>query len=239
MLLSDGCHSRSRVAAALVTVPVDITDARLLKAYAHPLRIQILSLLDNRVASPNQIAAELGTPLPNTAYHVRQLASLGLVQLVRRTARGGAIEHHYTAKVRPVIPDDVWAELPDIVKRAFSTGGLQEAIPQLLAAADAGGFLDEHSHFSRTPARLDERGWTAISRELLKTMERVQKLAEESEARLAKNHDDDGITANVLMAFFEQAPPKVVGERQPGGATPRGAGSRARSSSGTSRRPVS
>jgi DNA-binding transcriptional ArsR family regulator len=222
-----------------VTVPVDITDARLIRAYAHPLRIQILSLLDNRVASPKQIAEELGTPLPNTAYHVRQLASLGLVELVRRTARGGAIEHHYTAKVRPTIPDEVWADLPEIVRRAFTGGGLRQAIPQLLAAADAGGFLDESSHFSRTPARLDAKGWKAISRELLKTLHRVEKLVEESEARLAKDPTEDGITANVVMAFFQEADPKIVEDRRPGGATPRGAGSRARSARGTASRSVS
>jgi DNA-binding transcriptional ArsR family regulator len=218
-----------------VTVPVDITDARLVKAYAHPLRLQILSLLDNRVASPKQIAAELDTPLPNTAYHVRQLASLGLVELVRRTARGGAIEHHYTAKVRPTIPDEVWVDLPEIVKRAYSSGSLQQAIPQLIAAVDAGGFMAEEAHFSRTPARLDTKGWKAISRELLKTLHRVEKLVEDSEARLAERPDEDGITTNVLIAFFEQAPPKAVGERRPA-ATPRGAGSRARASRGTARK---
>lgn len=214
-----------------MTVPVDITDARLVKAYAHPLRLQILSLLDNRVASPKQIAAELDTPLPNTAYHVRQLASLGLVELVRRTARGGAIEHHYTAKVRPTIPDEVWADLPEIVKRAYSAGSLQQAIPQLIAAVDAGGFSAEKSHFSRTPARLDGKGWNAISRELLKTLHRVERLVEESESRLADNPDQDGITANVLMAFFEQAPPTVVEERTPGGS-----GSRTQSRSAASKR---
>ena len=222
-----------------MTVPVDITDARLIKAYAHPLRIQILSLLDNRVASPKQIAEELDTPLPNTAYHVRQLASLGLVKLVRRTARGGAIEHHYTAKVRPTIPDEVWADLPEIVRRAFTSGGLQQALPLLMEAADGGGFLDEHSHFSRTPARLDQKGWTAISRELLKTLERVEKLVKESEERLAKDPSDDGITANVVMAFFEEPERKVVEERRPGDATPRGAGSRARSSRGSASKSAS
>lgn len=230
---------RSKVPRALVTVPVDITDARLIKAYAHPLRLQILSLLDNRVASPKQIAEELDTPLPNTAYHVRQLASLGLVELVRRTARGGAIEHHYTAKIRPTIPDHVWADLPEIVKHAFTSGALRQAIPRLLEAADAGGFLDERSHFSRTPARIDAKGWKAISAELLKTLTRVERIIDESEARLAKDSGHDGITANLVIAFFEEAERKVVEDRRPTGATPRGEGSRARSARGTASKSVS
>jgi DNA-binding transcriptional ArsR family regulator len=199
-----------------VTVPVDITDARLIKAYAHPLRLQILSLLDNRVASPKQIATELDTPLPNTAYHVRQLASLGLVELVRRTARGGAIEHHYTARVRPTVPDEVWATLPEIVKRAYSGGLLQEAITQMVAAAEEDGFLAPESHFTRTPGRLDAKGWKAVSKEMLKTLERIERIVEDSEARLAASPDDEGKTANIVMAFFEQAEAKAVGARSAG-----------------------
>jgi DNA-binding transcriptional ArsR family regulator len=218
-----------------VTVPVDITDARLIKAYAHPLRLQILSLLDNRVASPKQIATELDTPLPNTAYHVRQLASLGLVELVRRTARGGAIEHHYTAKVRPTVPDEVWETLPEIVKRAYSGGLLQQAVTQMVAAAKEDGFLAKDSHFSRTPGRLDAKGWQAVSRELQKTLTRIERLVEESEARLSANPEDPGITASVVMAFFEQADTKAVGERQAGDPPARSGGSRAKASSSRGR----
>jgi len=219
-----------------VTVPVDITDARLVKAYAHPLRIQILSLLDNRVASPKQIAAELGTPLANTAYHVRQLAGLDLVELVRRTTRGGAIEHHYTARVRPTIPDEVWATLPDIVKRAYSSGTLQQAITQLVAAADGNGFLAPDSHFTRTPGRVDERGWRAISRELAKTLGRVERIMEESEARLAADPEQEAIRVGVVMALFEQA---AAGEPEPRAATPGGADARARAARDTARRQAS
>src|SRR2546423_10057395 len=121
--------------AGAVTAPIDITDLKLAKAYAHPLRIQILGLLDNRIASPSEIAAELGTPLSNTSYHVRQLVSLGLVELVGRRASRGAIEHHYTAKVRPTITDEGWAKLPEIVKRAVVDGLPQQTIAHVVAAA--------------------------------------------------------------------------------------------------------
>lgn len=217
-----------------MTVPVDITDARLIKAYAHPLRLQILSLLDNRVASPKQIAAELDTPLPNTAYHVRQLAALGLVELVRRTTRGGAIEHHYTAKVRPTVPDEVWADLPGIVKRALSGGILQSAISAMVAAADAGGFDKEDTHFTRTRGRVDEKAWRAISRELMKTLKKVEQLIDESEERLRKDPDLEAVNAYVVMTFFEAAQPEAADA-----AKPSDAGSRARASRGTARKPAS
>jgi DNA-binding transcriptional ArsR family regulator len=214
-----------------LTVPIDITDARLVKAYAHPLRIEILSLLDNRVASPKQIAAELDTPLPNTAYHVRQLASLGLVELVRRTVRGGAVEHHYTTKVRPTIPDELWATLPDIVKRAALGGAAQQALSEMVRAVDQGGFARDDAHLTRTPARLDAKGWRALSRELHKALKRVDAIVAETEARLKKDPSADTVEAMTVMALFER--PSLDDSDS---ATPRGAGSRARRARGTARR---
>ena len=60
----------------------DVTDPRLVKALAHPLRFRILTVLDERMASPSELAEELGAPLGNVSYHVRILASLGLIRLV-------------------------------------------------------------------------------------------------------------------------------------------------------------
>lgn len=213
---------------------INITDARLVKAFAHPLRIQILTLLDNRVASPKQIAAELHTPLPNTAYHVRQLASLGLVELVRRTVRGGAVEHHYTTKIRPTISDELWGELPEIVKRAAMSGAVHQALHEMARAIDAGGFSHADAHMTRSTARLDEKGWKAMTRELHRAFERVTKVVEEADKRLKENPDAETTETMTVMAFFERPPLDRDGE-----ATPPGAGSRARSSRGTGRRSVS
>src|SRR4051795_9957618 len=78
----------------------DISDPRVIKALTHPLRVQILRTLEERTASPSEIADEIEAPLGNVSYHVRQLHTLGLIRLVRRTPRRGAIEHHYTAIAR-------------------------------------------------------------------------------------------------------------------------------------------
>lgn len=185
-----------------MTIPIDITDPKLVKAYAHPLRIRILGLLDNRVASPREISAELGTPLSNTSYHVRQLASLGLVELVERAARRGAIEHYYTAKVRPKITDEGWAALPPILRRAVIGGGLAQAVAHIAAAADEGGFDRDDIHFSRTAGRLDTEAWSAVERELVAVLERIERLVEESEARLAADPGSPTDNATIVMMLF-------------------------------------
>jgi DNA-binding transcriptional ArsR family regulator len=193
-----------------VTVSIDITDPKLVKAYAHPLRIRILSLLDNRVASPSEIALELETPLSNTSYHVRQLAALGLVELVDRAARRGAIEHYYTARVRPTITDEGWARLPEIVKRAHMGGILQTAIAHVVSAAEAGGFDRDDIHYSRTSGRLDARAWAEIAEELARSLERVETIVGESEARIGAGATTDWEEATTLMMLFSGPSAKTL-----------------------------
>jgi DNA-binding transcriptional ArsR family regulator len=199
-----------------LTAPIDITDPKLAKAYAHPLRIQILALLDNRVASPREIATEFGTPLSNTSYHVRQLVALGFLELVSRTARRGAIEHHYTAKLRPTITDEGWAQLPAIVKRAIAGGNVQRTIDRVAAATEEGGFDREDAHHSLTAGRLDEKGWSTLAREMAKWLKRAEQVVEESEARLAKDPDANATDASVVLMQFEGPTPKAVGRRRAG-----------------------
>ena len=197
-----------------MTAHIDITDPKLVKAYAHPLRIRILTLLDDRVASPSEIAAELGTPLSNTSYHVRQLAALGLVELVDRAARRGAIEHYYTARVRPTITDEGWARLPDIVKRAHFGGALQTGIAHVVNAAENGGFDREDIHYSRTTGRLDESAWSAIARELSEMLERIDQIVAESEARLDADPSLTWEEATVMLMLFSDPKAKKRGTRR-------------------------
>ena len=71
----------------------EIDDPRFVKALAHPLRIHILRILQDRTASPRELADELGAKLPNVSYHVRFLERLGVLELVETQPRRGALEH--------------------------------------------------------------------------------------------------------------------------------------------------
>src|ERR1700755_2252653 len=87
-------------------------DERLLKAISHPLRHRLLGLLDDRVASPNELAHELALPLGRVSYHIRLLAELGAIELVRTEPRRGALEHYYRAVTRPWFSGEDWSRLP-------------------------------------------------------------------------------------------------------------------------------
>jgi DNA-binding transcriptional ArsR family regulator len=187
-----------------VTEQVEITDPKVARAYAHPARIHILSLLDQRVASLREIADEIRAPLPQTRYHVRQLVSWGFVERVRRPPRRGAIQHLYTARVRPVIQDELWGKLPEIAKRPLIDGLLRHAGAEVDAAVERGGFDRAEAHLTRSALRLDARGWRAVSRELGRTLKRIEHIEQESEARLAADPEVEPELAWAIMFLFER-----------------------------------
>jgi DNA-binding transcriptional ArsR family regulator len=183
----------------------DISDPRIIKALTHPLRIQILAALDERTASPSELADELKAPLGNVSYHVRQLAGLGLIKLVKRTPRRGAIEHHYKAVGRPQITDDAWAGTPATVKDAVVGAALGDVGSAVTAAAASGGFSRADSHLTRTQVKLDDRGWKDIDKELGAALKRIEKIADDAGKRLAKGGADAAQDATLVMMLFGTA----------------------------------
>jgi DNA-binding transcriptional ArsR family regulator len=74
-------------------------DPRLIKALGHPVRVGALAILNERVASPSELAKELGESLGNVAYHVKVLEENDAIELVRTAPVRGALEHFYRASV--------------------------------------------------------------------------------------------------------------------------------------------
>ncbi len=180
----------------------DITDPSLAKALAHPLRTRILAVLENRTASPSEIAEELDAPLGVVSYHVRRLHALRFLKLVKRVPRRGAVEHYYTTIAGPRITNEAWGSTPVIVKEAMVRAALQEVGASVGEAADMGGFDAGEAHLSRSPVTVDEQGWKALARELDGLVGRIQKIEADSRKRLASNDHQDEQRATVVLMLF-------------------------------------
>jgi DNA-binding transcriptional ArsR family regulator len=183
----------------------DITDPKVIKALAHPLRLRILGVLHGRIASPSELAEEFEAPIGNVSYHVRILQSMGLIRLVRTTPKRGAIEHHYEAVARPVVTDETWGQLPASVKRALVNASLDHTGAVVRAAALRGGFNHAEARLTRTTLVLDDEGWQTLSRELVGATERALEIAQESEARL-RGQGKAGDGAMLVLVSFEPRP---------------------------------
>ena len=112
--------------------PPENIDQRLVRALAHPLRVRILEILSERVASPNLLAKELGVDLGDVAYHTRTLNSCGCLELVDTARRRGATEHFYKAAPRTTL---TWTPL-DLDERGWNEVAsiLEDAHQQVLTA---------------------------------------------------------------------------------------------------------
>jgi DNA-binding transcriptional ArsR family regulator len=200
-----------------------LTEPEIVKALAHPLRVRILAVLERQTASPNQLSQELGVPLGNVSYHVRMLARLGLIKLVSKRQRRGAIEHFYKAEARPVISDDAWAKVPDLVKSAMVSAGLGPTMSYIQTAAQDGGFNHEDAHMSRTTVEVDAEAWAELSKDLADVFGRIRALSTKTAERLADEpHGEDRRKATVVLMLFEGGEPDTDadGAAHNGKATP-------------------
>ena len=154
------------------------------KALSHPLRCELLTLLNEGIASPSELADRLGEPLGNVSYHVRMLAEMGCVELVRTTPKRGAIEHHYRALARPFLGDTDWAALPPSARASLAGDRARRIWEDMVAAAEAGTLERGDAHISRTALRLDAEGLREVAKLVAATLERALEIQSESADRL-------------------------------------------------------
>jgi DNA-binding transcriptional ArsR family regulator len=175
----------------------------LVKSLAHELRAEILAILNERMASPNELAKELDEGLSQVSYHVKVLKDYKVITLVKTEPRRGAVEHYYRATSRAFLTDRDWHELPDSVRVGMSADLFQAIVDDAVAAMEGETFDDrEDRHLSWTPMMLDEKAWTELQSLLGTTLKQAMKLNTEAAKRLAKSKEE-GISASVAMLAYE------------------------------------
>jgi hypothetical protein len=172
------------------------------KAFAHPLRVQILIILNERVASPNLLAQELDQSLNLVAYHVRVLEKYDCIELVDTKQRRGATEHFYRATRRQFLSDSEWARMPQSLRPGLSGAMLKSMFDDIEEAVKSGTFDDkEDRHLTRTPMVVDKEGWGHVNSVLLETYDKLIEIQAESQGRLAKS-GEQGMNTKVDMLHF-------------------------------------
>jgi DNA-binding transcriptional ArsR family regulator len=181
---------------------LDLVDPRIAKALSHPMRARILVILNERVASPNEIAEMIKERLPNVSYHVRALLDLGCIELVDTAQRRGAIEHYYRAVLRPFFSDSDWKRIPRSGRQAISDTVLQVIWEDVSEAVNAGTFdVRPDRYLTHSPMVLDEEGWSELNRVLTKAYADAEKIESQSARRLKKSKEAGVSTKVVLMQF--------------------------------------
>ena len=75
-------------------------------ALGHRIRIEVLTLLNEGVYTPNELAEILGQPLTTLTHHVTELADAGAIELARTEPAGNWTRHYYRAVEQPKVDAD-------------------------------------------------------------------------------------------------------------------------------------
>jgi DNA-binding transcriptional ArsR family regulator len=182
-----------------------LIDPILAKALAHPLRGHILATLGDRIASPSEIARELGIDARDLSYHFGVLVEIGMIKLVRTKKRRGVREHFYELDPPLVLIEDPgWSQLPESVRASLTASLLQVAVEDAVDALRAGTFNADNSHQSRMTMILDEKGRKDVLELMQTTRERMLEVGRQCSKSL-KARPQDGTPVEVFMMGFETA----------------------------------
>jgi DNA-binding transcriptional ArsR family regulator len=186
-----------------VKIESDLDHVRLLKALAHPLRLELLGILSYRDISPAEFAKHRGEPVSNLTYHFRHLEEMGCIELARTRPRRGSVEHIYRRIKRVVFSDRDWLIMPDEARQIVASTILRDLVGRMTQALQAGTFTArEDVHITWRPVTLDEQGWTEMTELLRNTFDTVSKIEVEAIERMRLS-GDDGLEATVALAGFE------------------------------------
>lgn len=181
-----------------------INDPRYIKALGHPLRVRILAMLEEEESSPVRLSEKLGASLGTVAYHVRTLHDLGMLEHTGQTPRRGAVEHHYKARERPAVTNEMWDQASPVAKQAALDAAITQAWDYTRNAVAAGGFDRGDAHMSRTGMRLDAQGWAEIGMAFERLLDEVDRIDLEARERLlAAGEEAAPMDAGLVMMLFE------------------------------------
>jgi DNA-binding transcriptional ArsR family regulator len=194
------------------TDPAAVRRAKILRVFSHPLRLQIIRALENdRIASPSEIAAELGEPLNDVTYHVKVLESSDCVELMDRRSDGGAPpKSYYRRTVAYWFDAGGWEDLPPELQATVSGEILSDIVSESHASLLSGRFdARPDRHLSRSSLILDPEGWAELNAATDDLLELAHDIQTRALERLQNAAAPDSQRGLLNIMFYEPAPAAV------------------------------
>jgi DNA-binding transcriptional ArsR family regulator len=179
-----------------------LIDARLVKAMAHPTRVQALTVLQERNATPAEIARTIGESLNNVCYHVGELVKLDCVEPVSvQAVQGGRVsETRYRATRVPSLDDSAWEGMSRKEQHGFLQTYLNLVSRDLADAMAAGTFHDPgDNHLSRSPMNVDPAGWKEVAELLDSTVEQLKDIQMRANQRIGPRDKSMPMKVEILQ----------------------------------------
>jgi DNA-binding transcriptional ArsR family regulator len=176
---------------------------------SHPLRGRCLTILNERVASPKELAEALGEPdVSRVAYHVKVLREMGKIELVDTAQRRGATEHFYRGVEILYLTAEQLEELSLEERENFVESITQDIVSDLDAAFSAGTIATRPEMcLNRYMVRVDEEGFRELSEILVDAQEKAFDVQARSDNRVSNGSEVATMPARFLCGLFEMPEP--------------------------------
>jgi DNA-binding transcriptional ArsR family regulator len=183
----------------------DTIDQRIGFAVAHPLRVEIITLLIEGVYTADQIAAVVGESRQTVHHHLKELLNCGLIEIVKTEKRRNAHLYFFRTVAMPEFSE---ADLLTMTReeRLVAAGlVVHHANAEVIAALAAGKLKDDFQvclawrWFS-----LDHQGRSDLAADQLRHWERAYEFEAESSDRIESSGEEPKSYV-VAMWGFERA----------------------------------
>lgn len=176
------------------------------RALSHPIRVKILMGMNApvRKLSPSEFSEEAGVSMGLSAYHFRELAKAGCIEVVERVQRRGATEHRYYPVKRAMAWTREWEALGAAVKQSLAAVALGGACEVIGEAVDQGTFESlPDSILAWDVMRVDMEGWEKGHGILARALAELIEVGDECAERVAGLPEGKVFLLSYLVSSFE------------------------------------
>lgn len=166
-----------------------LADRWFVRALSHPVRVEILELLQEREASPIEMKRAIGGTLNLVNYHLKVLVDCGCVEVTRTEPVRGAVKHFYRAMPRSFFGHRDLREVPASIRGGATEMSLRTFSKAFRRAAEAGNVDSADAVLSWMSLAVDELGREEAIEASEQVLERYELIAKQSRERAAASEE--------------------------------------------------
>ncbi len=179
---------------------------------AHPVRVRVLEILNERDMSPVEFCREGFAPanmeVSHVAYHFRELAEYGCLRVIEENKRRGSIEHVYRGIGRAFFSDTQWTSLSYEERVRISKTVVQGLLARIEGAMMAETFdARDDRHLSWIAMKLDEQGWREMGTALAAAFGEVEQIRNDAEKRIEESGSEAIPSTCAILGFASPSAP--------------------------------
>jgi predicted ArsR family transcriptional regulator len=174
------------------------------KALSNSFRQQILWIINERPASPSEIAQELGETLNKVCHHVDVLKNANCIEVAYTRVVGNRVQRFYKANSRAFLDDVEWPKVPASLIEGLRATLLRNIVDDAIAAVVDGTYDSietSPAHMSWTPMILDALGWEELTEILERALLEAVAVQESAKERLIES-DETGTSCTVSILGY-------------------------------------